>query len=217
MASFKHAPSACSDPGDGGHAPGYPPTNGGARGRGGRRLRCWQQVALVTRCGGGRGVCFPMSSLHSSSSSSHKHRRELLPRLYTRTEEGGRLRSRITHRCSRLAECLHSCFLSQSTRVYFLCFFWESAERVNTVQACLSARIFKRQRAPVALTWICLSVRVVFPLLTTPKSLLYQRKSFVFAFLVFPFLPCTFARAPCRSYIYARVCARALIGSERAA
>lgn len=135
-----------------------------------------------------------------------------------RTEEGGRLRSRITHRCSRLSECLHSCFLSQSTGVYFLCFFWESAERVNTVEACLSARTFKRERAPVALTWIRLSVRVVFPLLTTPKSLLYQRKSFVFAFLVFPFLPCTFARAPCRSYIlYMCVCARALIGSERAA
>lgn len=89
---------------------------------------CWQQVALVTRCGGGR--MFPdVLSLHSSSSSSHKHRAELLPRLEdlpTRREE--RPRSRITYRCSRISEslCLHSCFPFQSTCVYFLS---ESAKR----------------------------------------------------------------------------------------
>lgn len=133
---LKHAPSACGDPGGGGHAPRYPTTNGGARGRGGRRLRCWQQVALVTRCGGGKegggyvSRC-PLSIYHlpHPANTVASCCRGSTPR----TEEGGRLRSRITHRCSRLYECLHSCFLSQSTRVHFLSVFWESAGRVNTV------------------------------------------------------------------------------------
>lgn len=201
--------------------PRRPPTNGGARGRGERRLRCWQQVALVTRCGGGRegggmfpDVLSPFIIFLIPQTPSRAAAAALRPA--PRREEGRGAGSRTGAVTSRVFAQL----LPLPVNSPLLSLFWESAARVNTGQACLSARIFKRQRAPVALAWGWLSARLVFPPLTSQESPPDQRKSVVFAFLVFPGLvaPLRARRVgPIYIYVRARVRARALIGSERAA